>query len=511
MAGRWRREDVFGPGLLCWAMDRILITGARVLLPDAASAPYQDILVEDGRIAALLPPGAVIENAARHDAAGRLVIPGLVNGHTHGHGGLSKGMGDKWDLALLLTHAPWIGGARGLEEKRLATMLTAVEMLRKGCTAGYDLAFEFPGPTVEGLEAMADAYRAVGLRAVLAPMVADLTFFQATPGLIQALPEEHQARAAGMSMMRGEEVLEAIHHAARGWRGGDVRLGCAPTIPLHCSDDFLEGCRDLAAEHGLPMQTHVAEARYQAGAGEVRYGSTLLAHMDRLGLVNERFSVAHGVWLTEADLALLAERGGGLAHNPGSNMRLASGIAPTRAAIRAGVTVGLGTDGSGSSDNQNMFEAMRLAAFASRLWEGATEEDWLGTAETVRLATEGSAKLLGFEAGAIAPGKLADLVFLDLSHINWAPFNDAANQLVWTEDGSAVREVMVGGAWKLRDGRVLGVDEAKLARDAQEAADRLAGLNAGMRSWCEAIAPHVSCHCRTLGSRFTAARRLLAH
>jgi guanine deaminase len=490
-------------------MERLLITGARVLAPDALSAPFLDILLEGERIAALLPPGTAVEDAARHDATGRLVIPGLVNGHTHGHGGLSKGMGDKWDLALLLTHAPWIGGGRGLEEKRLATTLTAVEMLRKGCTAGYDLAFEFPGPSVEGLQAMAEAYEAVGLRAVLAPMVADLTFFQATPGLIQALPEEHQARAAGMSMARADDTLSTIHAAAKAWRGGAVRLGCAPTIPLHCSDGFLEGCRDLSAEHGLPMQTHVAEARYQAGGGELRYGSTLLAHMDRLGLVNERFSVAHGVWLTEADLALLGERGGGLSHNPGSNMRLASGIAPARAAIRAGVTVGLGTDGSGSSDNQNMFEAMRLAAFASRLWDGATEEDWLGTAECVRLATEGSAKLLGLDAGVIAPGKLADLVFLDLGHINWTPFNDAANQLVFTEDGLALREVMVGGAWKLRDGRVLGIDEAALARQAQEAADRLAAANAATRSWCEAIAPHVSCHCRALAGRFTGARRLL--
>ena len=490
-------------------MKRLLIHGARVLLPDATAAPHRDILVEDGRIAALLDPGTAVEDARPHDAGGRLVMPGMINGHTHGHGGLSKGMGDKWDLALLLVHAGWIGGSRGLDDKKLSTTLTAVEMLRKGCTAGYDLAFEFPGPTVEGLEAMAEAYRAVGLRAVLAPMVADLTFFQATPGLIQAMPEAHRARAAAMSMAKADDILSTIHAAARGWRGGDVRLGCAPTIPLHCSDDFLAGCRDLAEEHGLPMQTHVAEARYQAGGGEVRYGSTLLAHMDAMGLVGPRFSVAHGVWLTDADLALLAARGAGLSHNPGSNMRLASGIAPARAAIRAGVTVGLGTDGSGSSDNQNMFEAMRLAAFASRLWENATEEDWLGTAETVRLATQGSAKLLGIDAGAVEPGKLADLLFLDLSHVNWLPFNDAANQLVWTEEGLALREVMIGGEWKLRDGRVLGVDEAALARQAQEAADRLLAANAGTREWCEAVAPHVSCHCRALGSRFTAAKRLL--
>ncbi|WP_281262107.1 amidohydrolase family protein [Teichococcus aestuarii] len=190
-------------------------------------------------------------------------------------------------------------------------------------------------------------------------------------------------------------------------------------------------------------------------------------------------------------------------------MRLASGVAPARAALRAGVALGIGTDGSSSSDNQNMFEAMRLAAFASRLWEEAEEEDWLGTAETVRLATAGSARLLGLEAGEIAPGRLADLVLLDLAHINWAPFNDAANQLVWTEDGSAVTDVMVGGAWKLRERRVLGLDEARLAAEANAAAERLRGVNAGARAWCEAIAPHVACHCRALARGWTRSRRLL--
>ncbi len=493
-------------------MDRLLISGARVLAPDALSAPRADIVVEGGRIAAVLPPGTAVEDAARHDATGRLVIPGLMNGHTHAHGGLSKGAGDKWDLAALLVHGTWISGARGTEDKRISAMLNAVENLRKGCTAVYDLPSEFPGPTVEGLLAVADAYATVGVRAVVAPMVADLTFFQAIPGLLDALPEAERERAAGMAMAPPDAILSKVRDAARAWPHAPevARLGLAPTIPLHGTDGFLRGVARLADELGLPVQSHVAEARFQAGSGEVRYGTTLLAHMDAMGLVGPRFSVAHGVWLTDDDLALLAERGGGLSHNAGANMRLASGIAPARKAIRAGVRVGIGTDGSSSSDNQNMFEAMRLAAFASRLWEGVTEEDWLGTAETVGLATRGSANLLGLDAGVIAPGKLADLVFLDLGNINWMPFNDAANQLVWTEDGSAVTDVMVGGDWKLRDRRVLGLDEAKLARDAEEAAHMLREVNAETRRWCEALAPHVACHCRAIAGRFTRARRLVA-
>jgi 5-methylthioadenosine/S-adenosylhomocysteine deaminase len=490
----------------------LLLASARVLAPDALSAPHRDLLIEDGRVAAVLAPGAGPRDVPRHDASRRLVIPGLVNGHTHGHGALAKGLGDRWDLALLLAHAPWTGGGRGLPEKALSATLSAVEMLKKGCTAAYDLAAEFPGPTVEGLDAVASAYARVGLRAVVAPMVADLTFFQATPGLVEALPAEHRTRAEAMRVAPAEATLAAIEEAARGWShaASGIRLGCAPTIPLHGTDDFLRGCRALAERFALPMQTHVGEARFQMGAGLARYGRTLLEHMDALGLVGPWFSVAHGVWLTDSDLELLARRGAGLSHNPGANMRLASGLAPARRALRAGVTLGLGTDGSGSSDNQNMFEAMRLAAFASRLIEEAEEEDWLGTAETVGLATRGSSRLLGLEGGTIEAGAPADIALLDLDHVNWAPFNDAANQLVWTEDGSAVTDVMVGGAWKLRERRVLGVDEAALASAAQEAADRLAAANAPLRAWCEAVAPHVACHCRGLARSWTRTRRLLA-
>ncbi|MGG5811176.1 amidohydrolase family protein [Falsiroseomonas sp. CW058] len=491
---------------------KLLLTGARVLAPDALSAPRADLLVEDGRIAALLPPGTHAGDAKPFDAAHRLVIPGLVNGHTHGHGGLSKGAGDKWDLAALLTHAPWISGGRLLRDKWLSTALNAVENLKKGCTAVFDLPFEFPCPTTEGLDAMADAYASVGLRAVIAPMVGDLTFFQATPGLVEALPEPYRTRAGGMRLASIEQITGAIGAAAQSWSHArrNIRLGCAPTIPLHGTDEFLKACRALSAEYGLRMQSHVAEARYQAAGGEARYGgATLLEHMDRLGLVGPWFSVAHGVWLTDGDLDLLARRGGGLSHNPGANMRLASGIAPVRKAVRSGVTVGIGTDGSSSSDNQNMFEAMRLAAFASRLWEDAEEADWLGTAETVRLATAGSSKLLGLEGGTIEPGRAADLVLLDLRHVNWAPLNDAANQLVWTEDGSAVTDVMVGGEWKLRDRVVLGLDEARLAEEANEAAERLRAANAEIRGWCEAVAPHVACHCRALARGWTRSKRLL--
>ena len=137
----------------------------------------------------------------------------------------------------------------------------------------------------------------------------------------------------------------------------------APTIPHHCSDDFLIACRNLAREYDVGIHSHVAESKVQVVAGYKRYGTSLAAHMDELGLVNERFTVAHGVWLDDEDMKRLGDRGASVAHNPGSNMRLGNGLADMRAMLRADINVGIGTDGANCSDNQNMYEAMRLASF----------------------------------------------------------------------------------------------------------------------------------------------------
>jgi len=199
-------------------------------------------------------------------------------------------------------------------------------------------------------------------------------------------------------------------------------------------------------------------------------------------------------------MALIARQGGALAHNPGSNLRLGNGIADIRQALVAGVTVGVGTDGSSSADNQNMFEAMRLSAFVSRVFNRMPEQ-WMGAAEALRLATEGSAAVLGMGEmiGRIAPGYKADLVFLDLDHVNLVPLNNAVNQLVNTEDGAAVRDVMIGGRFVLRDGVLPGLDWPNIASRARDAAARLAESNATSRQTAERLAPVVNHFCVGLG------------
>jgi len=485
-------------------MTRTLIRGGRLVDIDNRTAPRVDILVEDGLVAAVEPPGLEAGDAEVFDASRFLMHPGLVNGHTHGHGGLAKAMGDRWTLELLLTAAPWIGGSRTDEDKYLSTFVGAAEMLLKGCTACYDLTFEFPAPSQSGLGACVRAYADAGMRAVVAPMVADVTFFEAIPGLMEALPPDLQREAETLRLAPGQLTLSRIREAVENWSGeaGAIHPAVAPTIPHHCTDAFMTGCRDIARAHGIGLHSHVAESKMQAVVGRSLYGRTLLQHMDGLGLVGPHFVVAHGVWLDEADMDLLGERGGSVSHNPGSNALLGNGIADARSMLDRGVNLAIGTDGSNCSDNQNMYEAMRTAIHVSHARGPSRYADWLSTAEVLRAATEGSARALGFERlGRIAPGCLADIVFLDLHAINMIPLNDPVNQIVQTEDGTSVHTVMVGGKVVVSDGKLVGTDMARLADWVEDARDRLERANHERRGLFERMAPVITSYCPGLSAR----------
>jgi len=475
-----------------------VIRGGRLVDIDTHQAPFKDILIRDDEILEIGAAGlAAPPDAEVFDASGHLMHAGLVNGHTHGHGNLAKGMGDRWSLELLLTAGPWISGGRELEDKRLTTTIGAVEMLLKGCTAAYDLTFEFPGPTREGMAASASAYADVGMRCVLAPMVADISFFEAIPGLMQEIPPHLQEAVSGLRLAPAEATLAAIRDVVENWSvdASIVRPAVAPTIPHHCSAGFLTGCRDIAHSHGIGLHSHVAESKVQAVASRRLYGKTLLAHMDDMGLVGSDFVVGHGVWLDDEDMMRLAAKGAHVSHNAGSNALLGSGIAHARRMLELGVNLAIGTDGANCSDNQNMYEAMRAALYMSHV-RGPDVDQWLSTSEILRAATEGGAKALGFEKiGKVAPGYKADIVFLDLGSVNWIPCNDPVNQIVQTEDGTGVRHVMVGGKIVVRDRMPVNVDLAALARDAEAARARLEIANAERKGLFEQLAPVVSSFC----------------
>jgi guanine deaminase len=482
-----------------------LIKGGLVVDPVARSAEIRDILVVGGKLQEIGPPGLAAPDDARIiEAAGFIVMPGLVNAHTHSHHALGKGRADRWALDVLLVANPWIAGGLTLEDKQLCGQLNAAEMVLKGTTAAYDLFFELPLPSADGMAAVARGYGEVGVKAVIAPMMADVTYYRAIPGLIAAFPEAMRGALEALTVAPFASQLDACRAIFENWplprEAACPALG--PTIPLHCSEGFLTGCRDLAEDYDLGLQTHLSEAKFQVIAGLKRYDKTLTGHLDDLGLVTERFSGAHGVWLDGDDIKLLADKGAAVAHNPGSNMRLGSGIAPARALLDAGVELGIGTDGSACSDSQNMFEAMRAASHVSRIVD-PDPDNWLSTWEILHAATAASARVLRQDdrIGRLAPGYQADLVFLDRSNVNYVPLNDAANQIVNCEDSSAVTHVMIDGELVLEDRRFTRFDYDDLKARAQAAADRLSESNQAARAQIDILSPFVARHCQGLASQ----------
>ncbi len=476
-----------------------LIHGGRLLTAGRLDGDHADLLIDGDTIVAVLAPGeSVGDDVKRIDATNRLLIPGLINAHTHATAALNKGLADRWSLELLLNAYAWTAGSRTLEHKYLSAKIGALEMVRKGCTACYDLAVEIPAPSLEGIDAVARAYSDVGMRAVIAPMMADRTFYQAIPGLIAAMPAGLRERAEAVRAAPYDVSLATCRTLIENWRFDRAQLcpALGPTIPHHCSDDFLTGCRDLARAHGIGIQMHVAESKVQAVVAPRIYGTTLVGHLHELGLLAPNFTAAHAVWLDDVDIARFADTGASIAHNPGSNLKLGSGLGVAWRMRDRGVSFGIGTDGCASSDNQNMFEAMRLATFVSRV-HGPDPRDWLSAAQAFEAATVGGARALGMEnsIGQIKPGYKADVVMLDLTSINYVPLNHPMLNLVFCEDGTGVDRVLVGGRTLVEGGKVLGADMPKLAAEAAEAITRLRQANVAAREFAQALEPVVLDYC----------------
>ena len=481
---------------------RTVIRGGLILDAEGHAA-LQDVLVEDGVILAIETPGfEVSEDAEVLSAADRMLMPGLISAHTHSHGALNRGaVDDRVSLEMFLTGRGGITKSRGIEDKYLSAALSAAEMIRKGCTACFDLTVEFPAPSREGISAVARAYRDAGMRAVIAPMIADRTIYQALPGLLNALPDDLRAQRAGLNIAPLEHTLSVCRDMLANWEFDRrwIRPALGPTISLHCSDQFLIDCAQLASEHKVPLQTHLAESRAQAALGLTRYGKSLVEHLKELGFLSERLSAAHAIWVDDDDLAKLGQSGVRVAHNPSSNLRLGSGVAPVRKMLDNGITVGVGTDASNTSDGQNMFEAMRLASYLSRI-DGFATDQWLSAREALHLATEGSAKVLGFEKiGRLAPGYEADIVFLRLDSPHFVPLRSPLLQMVFAENGASVHTVMIGGRIVFHDGELLTLDESLLRQQAQEAAKRLDQADVGTYASAATVSRLVGAFCAAQG------------
>jgi len=479
----------------------LVIRSGQVLCGDPPALTRADVLVEGDRITAIGPALAAPVDAREIDASARIVLPGLGNSHTHAASHLVRGRAGSWTLEDLLTHTAPNYAGRGPEEEYLSAAIGAIEMLKTGCTAAYDLFMALPAVTDETFEAVARAYSDVGLRVVLAPAVADIVFYETVPGLSELLPPDLRRVVEAIEPAPTKGLLDLTERLIRRWHGsseGRLQIAASPTIPNQATDEFLDGCVRLAREHGVGIHTHLAESKVQVIESQRRHGRTIVARLAEHGVLGPGFVGAHAVWLGNDDIGMLADAGAAVAHNPGSNLRLGCGIAPVREMLDRGVSVGLGTDGSICADNQNLFEALRIASVVSTIRFPHDTERWLDAATTWTLATAGSARVLGLagDIGAIAPGRKADLVLLRADSVFLQPMVDPLTALVYAETGAAVDTVLVDGRVVLEKGRVTTVDEERIFARAQAAAERQRAAGAQAAALAAVLTPYVRAACR---------------
>ena len=383
---------------------RILIRGGHVYDHDGDvhRPPVRDILIDGDRIASITAPDAdvgvktALAAEAERGAPGapvvieardHLVIPGLVNAHYHSYDVLQKGLLEDLPFDVWALHSqPVYFGKRSKAELRARVLIGALEALRNGITTIQDMNTLVPRDE-ETLDTILAAYAEVGIRVVFSIAMRDLAALDIAPFLPPDVPTEVLAIIAGQAeRSRGRDRLRRSPDRAP-TRGPRFSWAVSPSGPQRSSRALLDGVCDIAGRHDLPIFTHVYETKAQTAKARDTYGDdggSMVRYMERVGLFKHRTTIAHGVWLMPAEMEILASQGASLAHNPISNLKLKSGIAPMRRVMEAGVNVALGCDNCSCGDCQNMFQAMKMLC----LLAGVTDPSPTGVhaADAIRAA-----------------------------------------------------------------------------------------------------------------------------
>ena len=418
-------------------MATVRIADGQVLFPEMNVEPA-DVLIDrdDGEILAV---GEVASADTTLDADGGLVIPGLVNAHTHAAMTLMRGYADDKPLDAWLQEDIWpVEANLTAEDVRIGTELALVEMIETGTIAFADMYFFMP--------AVVEAVETAGLRACLGR------------GVITVGKDEEEARedfAAGM------EFAETYDGAA----DGRVRTRMMPHSLTTVGREALETFIPEIREAGVPLHYHANETTDEVDPIVEEYGVRPIEYAADLDMTRSNDFIAHGVHLDRSEIEILAESGTGVVHCPASNMKLASGMAPVQALLDAGVAVGLGTDGAASNNDLDMFDEMRDAAMIGKL--AADDASAVDAETTVRMATAGGAELLGLDSGRIEAGANADLAVLDLDATHLTPHHDLVSHLAYAVRGSDVRHTICDGRVLMHDREVQRLDAAAVRERAE--------------------------------------------
>lgn len=426
-------------------MARILLKNTEYLTADG-TVSQADIAIDGNEITRIGNSESDWRPDRIIDCTGKLAIPGLVNAHTHAAMTLFRSYADDMLLMDWLQQKIWPAEANlTAKDVYWGTQLAIAEMIRSGTTTFADMYFFMP----EVAQAVAES----GIRAVLARGMAGVA-----PNAQQALQES-----------------EAFFRQFHGTADGRITVMLGPHAPYTCPPEYLVKVVDLAQKLGAEIHIHLAETAGEVAECQTAYGKSPIALMNELGVLDCGVLAAHCVHLTAEDIAIMQNKQVRVAHNPGSNMKLASGIAPLPAMLKAGLTVGLGTDGAASNNNLDILEELRLTALLHKVNH---HDPLVIPAQTaLHLATTGGAEAVGLgrATGRLATGYKADITLLDMSGLHWYPRHDRLSLLTYSAMAGDVHTVIINGEVVLDNRRLTTIDEERLIAEAGSRGLRLVG------------------------------------
>ena len=425
------------------------------------------IVVEDHVIAECLSPGGNPASAVDEifDASEHVVLPGLINTHHHFYQTLTRAYGPALDKELfdwLKTLYPvWAGLTP--EFLDVASRLALAELLLSGCTTAADHHYVFPDGLEDAVDIQAAAAQEMGVRVTLTRGSMNLSFEDG------GLPPKSVVQDADVILADSARVIDAFHDPSP---GAMIQIALAPCSPFSVTREIMMDTAALAADKGVGLHTHLAETEDENAFCVEMFGCRPLDYLEQVGWLNDRVWLAHGIHFTSDEIARIGKAGTGIAHCPGSNMLLASGLCPAVELEAQGAPVGIGVDGSASEDASNLMQEARQALQIQRLRYGAAQ---VSHTDVLRWATSGSAKCLGRnDIGEIAVGKQADFAMFKLDEPRFYGAGDALAALILCGAHRADR-VMVGGGWRVVDGQIAGLDIAGLMARHRAAAKLLTG------------------------------------
>ncbi|MGI8735611.1 MAG: amidohydrolase family protein [Pyrinomonadaceae bacterium] len=430
----------------------LLVLGGTIVTMNNDRAVIENgaIAVKGGRIVAVgsaadLRRGYVARQTI--NAAGRIIIPGLINGHTHIPMVLFRGLADDLDLQEWLTKYIFPAEAKNVTEEfvRAGTRLGLAEMIRGGTTTYCDM-YYFE-------DAIAEETAKAGVRGVLGETVIDFPV------------ADNKTNA---------EAMAYVEKFVKKWQGHELIVAAiAPHAAYTVSEEHLKAARAFSDRTGAPIVTHISETKREVDDSVKAKGASPIAYLDRIGFLGEKVIAAHVVWPQGTDSTILKQRGVGVVHNPQSNMKLAAGVAPVPQMLKEGLRLGLGTDGAASNNDLSMWEEMDSAAKLHKVFSG--DPKVMSAQEAFELATiRGAAALhLEKEIGSLEVGKRADIVIVEADSLNQIPSYNLYSDLVYATKAADVETVIINGRIVMRDDRLLTLNEAAIKASARVFRERI--------------------------------------